>query len=429
MTTQCFVVRGALSPDPPFSAGGGSRLRRVRLVVLAAAAWLCLAGAASARLDEAPLETRLARALKEDGVSLTGTGAIALELESGALVYEQNGAKALRPASTEKLTVALTALDELGPGFRIETVALGVGGRDGEVWRGDLVLKGYGDPSLHADDLARLAARIRALGIRRISGRVLGDESYFDEERTAPGWKASFYKLECPPLSALVVDRAWLDGHTADEPVVAAAVAFRRALGKAGVRVSGKAAEGIAGAGAVELGRVSSPPLRRLVAWMDTESDNFVAEMLLKLLAAEEVGQGTTAAGAAIVRRELEGRGVPLAGVRIVDGSGLSRLDRLTARALAAVLRSGWGDARVSAAFVGSLAVAGVSGTLEDRMEKAPARGRVRAKTGTTNEASALAGFAGEGYVFAVVMNGDPVAYSAARDAQDRFATILAKSL
>jgi len=53
----------------------------------------------------------------------------------------------------------------------------------------------------------------------------------------------------------------------------------------------------------------------------------------------------------------------------------------------------------------------------------------VRAKTGTTNEASALAGFAGEGYVFAVVMNGDPVAYSAARDAQDRFATILAKSL
>ncbi|MEX2457414.1 MAG: D-alanyl-D-alanine carboxypeptidase, partial [Actinomycetota bacterium] len=79
-------------------------------------------------------------------------------------------------------------------------------------------------------------------------------------------------------------------------------------------------------------------------------------------------------------------------------------------------------DPRIAKPFVASLAVAGVNGTLEDRLEEKPARGTVRAKTGTTDLSSALAGYAGDGYVFAVVMNGNPVASTAARAAQDRFA-------
>jgi PBP4 family serine-type D-alanyl-D-alanine carboxypeptidase len=159
---------------------------------------------------------------------------------------------------------------------------------------------------------------------------------------------------------------------------------------------------------------------------METESDNFYAELLLKLLGAEEAGRGTTAAGAAVVRRELVERGVPMAGVRIVDGSGLSRLDRVTGRMLASLLVSARDDPAVSKAFVASLAVAGVSGTLEDRLTRPPARGRVRAKTGTTSAASALSGYAGGAYVFALVMNGNPVDTDAARTAQDRVARLLA---
>ena len=400
--------------------------RTARLAAVLLAGWLVLAGTASALPADAPLDLRLGKALHQKGVAAGKTGAIAIELGAGAVVYAQNAAKPLQPASTEKLAVAVAALDELGPGYTIETLVLGRGEQDGGAWRGDLVLKGFGDPSLHADDLALLAAQVRDHGIRKVTGRILGDESYFDARRTAPGWKPSFYKNECPPLSALVVDRAWLDGGTADEPALAAAIAFRRALVKAGVKVAGKAGRGDAGDAASELARVGSPPLSRLVMWMNAESDNFVAEMLLKVLGAEEAGRGTTAAGAGVVRRELAERGVPLVGVRIVDGSGLSRSDRLTAQALAALLVSGREDARISHAFVGSLAVAGVSGTLEDRMETGPARGTVRAKTGTTDAASALAGYAGRSYVFVVVMNGSPVSYWAAQRAQDRFAELLA---
>jgi D-alanyl-D-alanine carboxypeptidase/D-alanyl-D-alanine-endopeptidase (penicillin-binding protein 4) len=394
------------------------------------AGWLLAASAtAYARPAGAPLEAQLGKALRARGIATSRTGAIALVPRTGAVVFQRNAAKPFRPASTEKLTVSLAALDRLGPRFTFETLVLGRGERSGTVWHGDVVLEGSGDPSLHADDLARLARQVRAAGIRRVTGRVLGDESYFDARRTGPGWKPSFYKLECPPLSALVVDRAWLDGRTADEPALAAAIAFRRALGKAGVKVIGKARKGEAGDGAAELARVSSASLASLVRWMNTESDNFVAEMLLKALGAAEAGQGTTAAGAGVVRSELGERGVPLAGVRIADGSGLSRDDRLTARALAALLGSARQDARISRAFVDSLAVAGVSGTLEDRMRKGPARGRVRAKTGTTDSASALAGYAGARYVFAVLMNGSPVPFWTARRAQDRFATVLAASL
>jgi D-alanyl-D-alanine carboxypeptidase/D-alanyl-D-alanine-endopeptidase (penicillin-binding protein 4) len=159
---------------------------------------------------------------------------------------------------------------------------------------------------------------------------------------------------------------------------------------------------------------------------MDSESDNFYAEMLTKLLGAEETGKGTTAAGTAVIRRELSERGVPLAGVRLLDGSGLSTGDRLTAIALASILTKLARDPELAGVFRRSLAVAGVSGTLEDRMERPPARGRVRAKTGTTAESSALAGYAGPRYVFALIMNGSPVSAFQARAAQDRFATVLA---
>ena len=74
---------------------------------------------------------------------------------------------------------------------------------------------------------------------------------------------------------------------------------------------------------------------------------------------------------------------MPLEGVRIVDGSGLSRYDRSTARALGRLLVSAWNDASVRTPFFASLAIAGVDGTLSERMRTGPARGTVRAKTGT----------------------------------------------
>jgi serine-type D-Ala-D-Ala carboxypeptidase/endopeptidase (penicillin-binding protein 4) len=255
---------------------------------------------------------------------------------------------------------------------------------------------------------------------------VVGDESFFDSVRTAPGWKASFYGDESPPLSALSVDRGVYQGALARSPALAAAKLLNEALAEAGTDVVGAPRTGVAAAADLPLATVPSPPLARIVGMMDRESDNFTAELLLKELGALYGNRGSTAVGAAAVRELLGNVGVPLAGVRIVDGSGLSLLDRLTVQALVAILEASWLDPDIRPTLVSALPVAGESGTLQSRMRTSPARGNVIAKTGTTDEASALAGFVRGRYAFAVLQNGHPVSTTWARTAQDRFATLLA---
>ena len=402
--------------------------RPARLVTLVAAAVLAAfpaAAAAQTRTDSG-LQRKLAKALAVPHVPRTGSAALAVELDSGRAVFTRNAATALAPASTEKLPVTYAALTLLGAGFRIETDVLGEGEQVGSVWRGNLVLQGHGDPTLSSAGLRRLAAQLQAAGLRRVSGSIVGDESWFDSRRTAPGWKPSFYIDESPPLSALVVDRAQYAGHVSRDPALAAALLFRDGLRAAGISVGGQVVTGRADADAFPLAFTDSPTLGAIVRFMDRESDNFTAELLLKELGAVSAGSGTTAAGADVVTRQLAAANVPLGGVRIVDGSGLSLLDRLTVAALVGTLQAAWADERVRAPLLAALPVAGVNGTLEDRMRSGPARGNVLAKTGTTDVASALAGFVRDRYVFAVLHNGHPLAYSWARVAQDRFATVLA---
>jgi len=322
--------------------------------------------------------------------------------------------------------VTYAALATLGPDYQIETDALGQGRLVGTTWRGSLVLQGHGDPTLSQTGLTQLARQVHAAGIRTVSGSVLGDESYFDSRRTAPGWKSSFYINDSAPLSALTVDRTWFHTHHSRAPAAAAASLFKDALRKQGVTVTGPALRGIANPEAQPLAAVLSPPLAQIVRFMDRESDNFTAELLLKQLGAVDGAVGTSAGGAAQVRATLNEAGIPLAGVRIVDGSGLSQLDRLTARAIVGILQAAWNAPELKPSFVAALAVAGRSGTLKDRLRGAPARGVVLAKTGTTAIASALSGFVRKRYAFSVLQNGHPVSYWWARRAQDRFATVLA---
>ena len=395
------------------------------VVALLAALALAAAGAARTGADPA-LQRKLGRALKVPHVRQRQTGAIAVELATGRPVFTRNSAVPFAPASTEKLPVTLAALAILGPTFRFQTDVLGEGSQEGAVWRGSLVLQGHGDPTLSTSDLKSMALQLRRLGLQRITGGILGDESWFDSRRTAPGWKPSFYINESPPLSALTVDRARYRGAVSSQPALGAALALRDALRAAGVAVRGRIATGRADAEAFPLASVTSPTLPAIVRSMDLQSDNFTAELLLKELGAIGANRGTTSAGAAVVTKELASANVPLAGVRIVDGSGLSLLDRLTPNALAGILEAAWATPQVRTWFVASLPVAGVSGTLQGRMRRPPARGNVVAKTGTTSQASALSGFVRGRYVFAVLHNGHPLSYWWARVAQDRFATVLA---
>jgi D-alanyl-D-alanine carboxypeptidase/D-alanyl-D-alanine-endopeptidase (penicillin-binding protein 4) len=110
----------------------------------------------------------------------------------------------------------------------------------------------------------------------------------------------------------------------------------------------------------------------------------------------------------------------------MVDGSGLSLIDRSTTGALATLLRTMWLDPDLRPYIVPALPVAGETGTLEHRMRRRPARGLVRAKTGTTANSSALSGFVGDRYAFSIVENGRPVRTLAAEQSQNRFAQVLA---
>lgn len=399
--------------------------RRLAVLAILVSALLGWPASASGQ-DETPLARKLARALAVPHVARSRSAALAIDLATGKRLYGQNLRLPLIPASNEKLAVTYAALLALGPSYRFETEVLGEGLLDGAVWQGDVVLKGYGDPTLSSFALLQLASQLRDQGIERIAGRVVGDESFFDARRTAPGWKPYFFLNESPPISALTVDRARFQGHITREPALAAAITFRKALRQNGISVAGRAITGRADDLAQPLASSSSVPLAQILRFMDHESDNFTAELLIKHLGAVLAQQGTTYAGALVVRRLLADQQIPLAGVRIVDGSGLSRLNRLTATAVVSMLRAGWLDSELRDILVSALPVAGRNGTLERRMRGSPAAGRVVAKTGTTAEASALSGYVKRRFVFSILQNGYPISTYWARRAQDRFAAVLA---
>jgi D-alanyl-D-alanine carboxypeptidase/D-alanyl-D-alanine-endopeptidase (penicillin-binding protein 4) len=397
----------------------------VRLRLALCSVVLAAAVVSSPLAASGDLAARLTKSLRSPSLSLARTSAIAVDASTGTVLFSHNASRPVHPASNEKLPVSWAALTRLGPDYRFTTEVLGVGRRAGPVWDGDLYLRGTGDPTLTSADIAGLAATLRARGIRRVTGRVRGDESAFDKRRGGDGWKRYFVGGETPPLSALVVDRA--QGWPVLSPPLLAARVLRKALLARKIAVGGPIGLGTAPGDGVPLATDTSVPLSAIVQTMNQDSDNFTAEMLLKHLGTLDGRVGTSARGAAAVVAELRAAGIPTAGVRLVDGSGLSSLDRMTAATLAAVIRAGLENPDIRDAFVGSLAVAGRTGTLRARLPGLA--GVVRGKTGTTDLACSLSGLVADSIVFAVLQNGSPVAYWSARTAQDRFVQALAVSL
>jgi D-alanyl-D-alanine carboxypeptidase/D-alanyl-D-alanine-endopeptidase (penicillin-binding protein 4) len=399
-----------------------------RIALLAAFTVLtCVSPAAAAVRSDSTLQDKLAKALRVPHVSSATSAAVAVDLVTGQQLFATNDSLSLAPASNEKLALTYALFSSFSPTMRITTKVSALGVQRGTTLNGDLFLVGGGDPTLSSSDLARLARRVRAAGIRHVTGRVIGDESLFDSKRTCPGWKRSFYIFESPPLSALVVDRGWFGKYTARRPAKAAALLFRDALRRAGVAVDGGVTVLPTPLVAFPVAKTLSPPLRDIVRFMDLNSDNFTAEELLKLLGVAAEGRGTSAGGARAVVSALKAGGISTAGVKIFDGSGLSEYDRLTVGALVGILQAFASDPALETELVRALPVAGVSGTLRDRMRTPTLVGNVVAKTGTTSIASSLAGYVNSHIAFAIIQNGHPLSYWYAREAQDRFARVLAK--
>ena len=252
------------------------------VLAVCAVAVLAAASASPATSSKPQLATKLARALAVPHVKARLSGAAAVDLATGRTVFLRHPTLSLVPASNAKLAVAYASLALLGPQHRLDTVVYGEGELVGATWNGDLVLKGFGDPTLSRRDLGALARQIRTAGIRQVTGGIETDESYFDSRRTGPAWKSYYYVNESPPLSALTVDRARFRGWMTRDPARAAGTQFRLALRTAGVGVRGRVVTGVADPSAEQLATTASAPLARIVAYMNRESDNFPAELLLK---------------------------------------------------------------------------------------------------------------------------------------------------
>lgn len=485
---------------------GRHALRMQSCSVSARARALCLvavfAGAAARAAEPSAWEASVRAALAARGLQGASVSALVVERASGRELVASNPDAALMPASTQKVLTAVAALSVFGPAHRFvtEVRASRAIGPDGAV--GDLFVSG-GDPALTSEQWWRLAADLRALGLREVRGDLVLDDGLFDEQRWHPSWApvtARAYHAPVSPLAAnfgafrvrvapgagpgtpvsaaidppvpylvlvneartgkarakptLAVERELLPGaerirvsgvmpagtppddvwRSVADPLGYAAAVLRLQLEANGIRVAGGVRRGAAAPGASLLLAFEGLPLHDIASLFLKYSNNFIAECLLKWLAlgpapAAGAPPATWAAGAAALRARLGALGVPLGESRIVDGSGLSRANRVSARVLVEALRRGEAAFEAGPELLAGLPIAGLDGTLERRA--GGARGRLRAKTGSLDGVTSLAGFArserGRDVVFALIVNEPRHGDAAASAALDGVAAALVR--
>jgi serine-type D-Ala-D-Ala carboxypeptidase/endopeptidase (penicillin-binding protein 4) len=327
------------------------------------------------------------------------------QLSNGHDVYTHGPAR-VAPASTMKLLTTTAAIESLGADHRFSTRVVA------QPNSRQIVLVGGGDPLLarkpdpsgtypRRANLRTLAkATVHALkGSGRKVVRLRYDTSLFSGPAVNPRWPASYIPDDVvSPISPLWVDegrdRSGFASRS-DDPAAAAAEVFREELVKRKIRVVGKVLPKVAPRDAHVLASVQSAPLAQIVQEILEVSDNEGAEVLARQVAVSERAPGSFAGAARMVRKVLEGIGIHMEGDRFFDGSGLSRLDRLRAATLMAVLLADSSDEHPALRpVVADLPVAGFTGSLADRFATGDGAGLglVRAKTGTLTGVQGLAG-------------------------------------
>ncbi len=432
---------GAVAPasQPPASAG-------TPLPVLD--------GGSTPSVDAAVLAAGLGPLLADPALG-PEPGAVVLDGADGTTLLDLRADAPLAPASSLKVATGLAALAALGPQTRLATRVV----RDAD---GGLVLIGGGDPTLVTlpptsatgypapASLAELAdataAALKASAVPQVALRY--DAGLFTGPSLSPDWDPDFVGLGIvSPVSALTVDpdSQQIDGRALDsDPAGAAAAWFAARLQTAGLAVT-SVTPGTAGPEADDVASVRSPPIGALVDRMLDLSDNDVAEALFRLAALGMDLPASFEGGVQAVTSTLTTLQVPMPGLVVRDGSGLSRSNRIAPATLAAALQitADPGSPALSQEpgerglegitwLPAGLSVGGLTGSLADRFDTADTStgaGRVQAKTGTLTGVTSLSGVVTSGQgrplVFAVLGNGTPDTVQA-RAALDRIAAALA---
>lgn len=333
------------------------------------------------------------------------SGVVIADGKTGDYLHTKNPLRGFMPASIMKVVTAAVALHTMGPKYRFTTSTM---------WdesTSTIYLVGGGDPLLRSSqlrDLANKAADAISAGNAKLTLKV--DSSRFGAFTIPPGWAKSQIPFEARPVSALVVD----DRKTKN-PAQTAGEIFARYLRSAGLKVTYK---GPGKATGIRVSKTTSYALTAAVRRMLHESNNDIAEMLFRNSAVADGGAGTWEGARAHAFETMQALGVKMDNIKLVDGSGLSRANRLNAKSLVTLLNAALDPTHPELAPLATadlLPEAGAEGTLIARFRygrTACAKGLVEAKTGSLRDVISLAGYAknqdGGLAVFSIVVNKIP---------------------
>ncbi len=420
----------------------------------------------------------------------------------GELTYAYNTLKPLLPASVLKIITTAAALHYLGPEYRFKTKVLYNGKRNKNTIRGDLIMRGGGDPRFSTETLWHIANQIKDSGINTITGDLIIDTYFFDDYDRAPAWKVDrTQKPYDAKLGALSLNfnsiavhalpgnqsgnklNLWLEPApdyiklinktktikrgkntvwasrrksndvfgqieilvkgrlsirskektirlNVENPARYTIETFRFLLQKAGIEIQGVTKIATAPTNATELYSHLSEPLSLILKELNTFSNNFTAEQIIKTIAAERFGTpGSHAEGLKLVTDFLRIINVDDTGIAIVDGSGLSRKNLMTTKAITDLLTAMYSKFDSGPDFITALRVLGTNGINSKRLSNSPAKGQIRAKTGTLRKVSTLAGYvanhAGKVFSYALFLNNNRCGYWKADKIEDSIVTAI----
>ena len=364
------------------------------------------------------------------------TGISVYDLTGDSLIFAYNQQKMMRPASTQKLLTAISALDVLGSDHQYRTVVYADGpitsNANGiSVLNGNIYVIGDFDPNLSTDHLKQIAGAIKNLGIKQINGQLYADLSMKDTLCLGNGWCWDDKNPYLTPLSlggdAYNCTRTQINRYKPSLSFLQGLAAQLRALG---ISSSGCGIATYKPTNNSTLVCTITHSINDIMIQMLKDSDNLYAEsMFFQLAADKKKGIGWKDC-AEVVESVISKTGVPTSYAKVADGSGLSLYNYVTPSLHVALLRYAYHYAHIFNPLFACLPIAGVDGTLENRMTSGAAYKKVHAKTGTVTGVSALAGYviASNGHLlaFSIINNGNRTA-AEGRAFQDRVCEVLAE--
>ena len=361
------------------------------------------------------VQARLDAILLSRQFQTTQIGLQVYDLTADSVIYQYNERQQMRPASTMKMINAVATLDKLGGNYQFRTRLYYTGKVDSCVLRGNLYCKGGMDPAFNIDDLNAFVESVKRLGVDTIRGDICADLSMKDGDRWGEGW---CWDDDNPSLSPLLVGKK--DRFMSR---------FLQELRNARIVLIGDTLRSTTPTGAREI-CTRAHTIDQILDRMMKNSDNLYAESMFYQLAASAGGKATAKTGRAMVNRLIQKMGMNPGNYYIADGSGLSLYNYVSAELEVAFLRYAYRNTNIYNHLLPSMPIAGVDGTLENRMRTGFAHGNVKAKTGTVTGVSALAGYLtaanGHRLCFSIINQGQRKAKTI-RPYQDRICEALCK--